>query len=62
MFNKHTIGFTNSIGVEFVKGLSLGFEVNPDLGYLVRNDKLKVRNLLFSINIAYRIKNDKISR
>jgi len=57
-FNNYTLGLANTLGLEFTKGLNIGFEMNPDLGYLVRNDKLKVRNLLFSINVGYRIKND----
>jgi len=57
-FNNYTLGLANTLGLEFKKGLNIGFEVNPDLGYMTKNDKMKVRNILFSINIGYRIKND----
>ena len=54
-FNNYSIGLVNSFGVEFSKGLNLGFEFNPDLSYLVKNEQLKVRNCLFSLNISYKI-------
>ena len=54
-FNRFTYGLVNGIGLSINRKLLLELELNNDIGYLVRNRNLKVRNQLVSFNIAYKL-------
>jgi hypothetical protein len=52
-FNAFNFGTVNGFGVDFNKRISLEFELNNDLGFLLKNDILRVKNLMGSINLCY---------
>ena len=54
-FNFYNIGLVNSLGFEVNNSWYFDLEVDTNLNYLVKNDKLKARNYLVSLNIGYKI-------
>ena len=51
--NNFTYGLVYGAGVSIKQNLFFEVEANNDIGFVVQNDILKVRNLLFSFNLGY---------
>jgi hypothetical protein len=51
-FNRWNYGIVNGIGVDFNKQWYMQIDMNNDLGYLVKNQVLKVRNVAFSATVG----------
>lgn len=66
-FNRYTVGMVNGVGVTIKQVVYIEFDLNHDLSYLIKNDKLKVRNSMMSVNVGinlghifpYRVKIEK---
>jgi len=54
-FNRYNYSIINGIGVEFKKGWYLEFDTNLDLGYVVKNDNMKVWNVVTNIAIGIKL-------
>jgi len=52
-FKKFNYGAVGGFGFDINKIALLEFEINHDLGYLIKNDLLKLRNFMFSVNIGF---------
>jgi len=52
-FNNFTYGLVYGAGVSIKQNLFFEVEANNDIGFVVKNDILKVRNMLFSLNLGY---------
>lgn len=52
-FNNFTYGLVYGAGVSIKQNLFFEVEANNDIGFVVKNDILKVRNMLFSFNLGY---------
>lgn len=53
-FNAFNYGIASGVGLTIMQNFYIETEMNNDIGYLVNNNILKVRNTLFSINIGYK--------
>lgn len=53
-FNRLNYGIVYGAGLSIMQNFYVETEINNDIGYLVNNNILKVRNTLFSINIGYK--------
>jgi len=51
-FKRLTYGLVNGIGLEANNNWYMQFEMNNDLSFLVKNKTLKIRNLVFSVNLG----------
>jgi hypothetical protein len=52
-FHAFNFGVVSGFGVDFNKRIFLEFELNNDLGYLLKNDVLRVKNLMGSITLGF---------
>ena len=54
-FNTFNYGIVNGIGLEFAKRWFIEIETNLDIGYLVKNSDLKVKNSVNRISLGIKI-------
>lgn len=54
-FNNFTYGLVYGAGTSIKQLFFIELEANSDIGYVVNNDILRVRNLLFSVNLGFNL-------
>lgn len=53
-FNRFNIGLINGFGMEPIKNWFVGLNLNLDLGYVVKNPNMEVRNIMLNLTFGKR--------